>query len=407
MTLLFEQKLFLKLNKYINKKLLIAYSGGKDSTALLHFLFRYKDEYNYTILPVYINHNIRKNTEDDIAHCDNFCKKMGLTLIVESIDTMQQVRSCGESIEEAARNLRYNALQKIKIEHLCDYILVAHNFNDQIENFFIKIFRGTSIFHLKGFNNTTIVDRPMLSIYVHEILEYLEKYKLTYVIDNTNFDNHYLRNWVRNVLIKNIEEKNRTFLHKISILQEESEMLNDYMGSRIKLPYEEHNGIIKIPKEEFFNLNEIERRFYLSQLIPLCVSKNVLYEIENILLAKDSKRINMPGGYIFEKSMTNIYIYKKELINYFNVYKKENCDVVEIKHLKKLVYFRRNLKDKRLLLRNRKAGDRFLGKKIKDLFIDKKVDLFKRDTSVIVEDSNNIIWVEYISGNNDIKVVER
>jgi tRNA(Ile)-lysidine synthase len=406
MTLLFEQKLIIKLNKYKNKKLLIAYSGGKDSTALLHFLFEYKNDYNYNILPVYINHNIRENIQDDIAHCDNFCKKLELSLIVESIDTMQYVNAHGESIEEAARILRYNALQKIKNKYLCDYILVAHNFNDQIENFFIKIFRGTSIYRLKGFNNS-IADRPMLSISVNEILEYLEKYKLTYIVDNTNFDNNYLRNWVRNVLVKKIEEKNNSFLHKIAILQEESDILNKYMETRVKIPYEKNNGIIKIIKEEFLKLNEIERRFFLSQLIPLYISRNVLSEIEKILKSKNSKRINIQGGYIFEKSFTYIYIYKKELINYFNVYKQENSEVVEIKHLNKRVYFDRSLKNKTLILRNRKTGDRFLGKKLKDLFIDKKIDLFKRDTSVIVEDSRNILWVEHLCDNNEIKVVEQ
>jgi tRNA(Ile)-lysidine synthase len=406
MTLLFEEKLITKLNKYKNKKLLIAFSGGKDSTALLHFLFRYKNDYDYNILPVYINHNIREDTKDDIVHCNNFCKKIGLSLIVKSIDTMQYVKSHGESIEEAARVLRYNALQIIKNKYLCDFILVAHNFNDQIENFFIKIFRGTSIYHLKGFNNT-IADRPMLSINVQEILEYLEKYKLTYIVDNTNFDHNYLRNWVRSVLVQKIEEKDKSFLHKIGIIQGESEILNKYMEARVKIPYEKNNGIIKIIKEEFFKLNEVERRFYLSQLIPLYVSRNVLSEIEKILLSKNSKRINIQGGYVFEKSFTYIYIYKKELINYFNVYKKENSEVVEIKHLNKLVYFNRSLKNKALILRNRKTGDRFLGKKLKDLFIDKKIDLFKRDTSVIVEDSRNILWVEHLCDNNDIKVVEQ
>lgn len=406
MILLFEKKLLPKLAKYKNKKLLVAYSGGKDSTALLHYLHMQRDNFEYTLIPAYINHNIRDDATFDISHCNNFCKKNGLPLIVKSVDTKKYVSKEKTSIEESARILRYEALHDIRQKYLCDYILVAHNFNDLIENFFIKIFRGTSIFRLKGFNNSTVLDRPMLSITVAEILEYLHKNDLTFITDKTNFDNNYLRNWIRGTLIKNIEEKDLSFLHKISIIQEESELLAKYMAKNIKLPYEINNGVIKILKDKFLDLDDVERRFYLSQLIPLYISKNIFNEIDKILWAKDSKRINIQGGYVFEKSIKYVYIYKKEMIDYFNIYKEKNDKTVEISHLKKTIHFDEYLKDKRLTLRNRRRGDRFFGKKLKDLFINKKIDLFDRDTSIIVEDHDNILWVEHICENKGVQVKE-
>ena len=406
MTLLFESSLLPKLNKYKSKKLLIAYSGGKDSTALLHYLYVQRENYDYTLIPVYINHNIRKDVSLDIVHCNNFCKNMGLSLIVESVRTIEFARQKGTGIEDAARILRYEALHKIMNNCLCDFILVGHNFNDLIENFFIKIFRGTSIFRLKGFNNSVIIDRPMLDIPVSEILKYIEKKQLPFINDNTNLNNNYLRNWVRERIVKNIEEKNITFLRKISLIQNESEILDRYMKEHIKLLYEYSHGILKISKEQFFKLDDLEKRFYLSQLIPLNISKNILNEINKVLQVKDSKRIHLHGGYIFEKSINYIYIFKKGLINNFNIYKEENSKIVDISHLNKVIYFDNYLKSKRLLLRNRRAGDRFYGKKLKDLFINKKLDLFDRDTSIVVEDNGNILWVEHLSDNNSIQVME-
>ena len=406
MTLSFEKKLFPKLAKYKNKKLLVAYSGGKDSTALLHYVYTHRDNYGYTLMPAYINHNIREDVTFDVSHCNNFCKKIGLPLIIKSVDTKKYMSKEKTSIEESARILRYEALHDIRKKYSCDYILTAHNFNDLIENFFIKIFRGTSIFRLKGFNNSHIIDRPMLSIDVAEILEYLHKHKLTFITDKTNFEDNYLRNWVRGTLIKNIEEKDISFLHKISIIQDESELLSEYMAKNIKLPYEINNGVIKILKDKFLDLDDVERRYYLSQLIPLHISKNILKEIDKILWAKDSKRINLQGGYIFEKSFKYIYIFKKEIIDYFNIYKEENNKTVEISHLKKTIQFGDYLKERRLIVRNRRAGDRLFGKKLKDLFINKKIDLFDRDTSVIVEDHGGILWVEHVCDDKSVQVKE-
>jgi tRNA(Ile)-lysidine synthase len=407
MTLLFENVLLQKLEKYKNKKLIIAYSGGKDSTALLHYLCEHNKNFGYFLVPVYINHNIRDDVYCDITHCKEFCKLKGLPLIIESVKALEFSRKKRISIEEAARILRYEKLQKIMNEYKCDYILTAHNFNDLVENFFIKIFRGTSIFKLKGFNNSVIIDRPMMEIPVAEIFKYLEKYNISYITDKTNSDNKYLRNWVRENLIKKIEQKNIAFLNKIALIQEESELLAKYMEKHIKLPYEETKYIIKIFKDKFLLLSDLERRFYLSQIIPLNITKNILNEVDKILYAKDSKRIHLHGGYIFEKSINYIYIFKKELIDNFNIYKKENNEIVGIDHLKKVIYFDNYLKHKRLLLRNRRPGDRFSGKKLKDLFINKKLDLFDRDTSIVVEDNGNILWVEHLTENNkSVQIME-
>jgi tRNA(Ile)-lysidine synthase len=407
MTISFENYLLQKISKYKNKKLLIAYSGGKDSTALLHYFSINRQKYNIALVPVYINHNLRYDVSSDITHCKKFCKNIGLELYVESVNTLEHANNEKIGIEEAARVLRYKALYEIKNKTNCDYIVVAHNFNDQIENFFIKIFRGTSIFRLKGFNNINFIERPMLDIPVKEIMSYIERNQLAFINDYTNLDDNYLRNWVREHIVKNIELANSAFLEKIAQIQDESELLDKYMHERIKLPYSYINGIIKISKEQFLTLSDIERNYYLSQIIPLNITKNILKEINRILLANDSKRINLHGGYIFEKSMNYIYIFNKAKIANFEICKEVNCDTVNIDHLNKIIFFDDYLIREKLLLRNRKSGDRFFGKKVKDLFINKKIDLFERDTSIIVQDaSGNILWVENICDNTkNIKLV--
>ncbi|MDY6821591.1 MAG: tRNA lysidine(34) synthetase TilS [Deferribacterota bacterium] len=406
MSLSFDNKLFSKLYNFANKRLIVAYSGGKDSTALLHYLAVKRHLFNYSLFPVYINHNLRKDIEQEIKKCSAFCEQLGLDLIIYNIDVYKLVNNEKMSIEEAARKLRYAELFRALENFNCDYILLAHTYNDLIENFFIKIMRGTSIFSLKGFNASPVLKRPLLDISTEEVIEYNNAYYLEYIFDESNNDDRFLRNWVRHNIVAKILEKNRSFLKNISYIQEESKLISDYISKKIDVDYLALKDYIRINKKDFLKLEKVERLFFLSRVMPIQISRSIIDEINKIIDLKNSKRLSLPNNYIFEVTYDNIYIFKKDLIKAFKIIKGKGSDCIKIEHLRKIVFFDDTLSKEVLSIRNRKKGDRLNRKKLKDIFIDKKIDLFKRDTSIIVERNNNIVYVEHIykDKNYSIKV---
>lgn len=114
----------------------------------------------------------------------------------------------------------------------------------------------------------------------------------------------------------------------------------------------------------------------------------------------------MPGGYVFEVSRRFIRLYKKTLIGLFSVEKDKGIDTIRL--LRAEVKFYGKYTDMPMIVRNRRNGDRFHGKKLKDIFIDKKTDPFERDSAVIIQNlSGEIVWAEGISIDDRNILVKR
>jgi tRNA(Ile)-lysidine synthase len=154
-------------------------------------------------------------------------------------------------------------------------------------------------------------------------------------------------------------------------------------------------------------LPNFEKRFILSELFKnffRVEKRHIDLCLKIVNESKHSNRIILPKDYIFEKSYDNLYFFKKDLIKSFQVYKEVGVSSLEIEKLGKKIAFLNHMADKNLLVRNRKKGDRIKGKKLKDIFIDKKIDLFIRDTAIVVEENGEIVFVEGVLEDKDIKI---
>jgi len=409
MNTLFEKFLYEQCRFLEGKKVIVAFSGGKDSVSLLYFLANNKCLLKISdIVACHINHQLRKSSERDEKFALGFCKKLGLKIYVFKIDVYEYAKKYNLSIEDAARNLRYNRLNEL-LENLgFDYILTAHHRDDLIENFFIRVFRGTPLYNLGGFNlENSNVKRPMLDIDRNLIDEFVNYYKLDFIVDESNYDDRFLRNWVRNNLMSEIANYNKGFFKNIIRLIDESKELKSFLDSKINVHILENFDDFKFfLLDDFLKLTDYEKKYFLMSLLNkyFKVEKRHIKSIIDIFNYKESKRVILPLGFVFEKSYKYCYLYKKYYLKNFEIIKDSRTFKVQIPHLNKCVVFKRGLKNKSLLIRNRRKGDRFLGKKLKDIFIDKKIDLVIRDTSVLVEENGNILWVENISKNDDIEI---
>ena len=133
-----------------NDKILIAFSGGPDSMFLYYVLKTLQKEYKLEISLIYINHNLRDDVDNDIKIVTNFAKENGVKLYVKKIDVKKYTKDNKKSVELAARELRYEMINKTLMEIGYNKIATGHNLDDNVETLVFRLIRGTSIKGLKG-----------------------------------------------------------------------------------------------------------------------------------------------------------------------------------------------------------------------------------------------------------------
>ena len=217
-----------------NEKILIAFSGGPDSVFLYNLLLFLKGYYSIEISLIYVNHNLRKDVKNDLNFVEEFSKENNVPLYIESVDVRKYAAENKKSIELAARELRYEAIEKVLQNLNYDKIATGHNLDDNIETFIFRLLRGTSLKGLKGIpSERKNIIRPILQFEKKEILNYLQENKKSYIIDYTNSENDYTRNYIRNEIFPMFVNINPTFRNKVNELIQEinnKESLKTYIS---------------------------------------------------------------------------------------------------------------------------------------------------------------------------------
>ncbi|MCX8070130.1 MAG: tRNA lysidine(34) synthetase TilS, partial [Thermodesulfovibrionales bacterium] len=135
----------------VNDAILIALSGGADSTALTIFLSEIRQKYSLQLNAIYINHQLRpQEVSDEVAHCKRLCEALKINFLEALIDVKGYCSEKKLSIQEGARQLRYELLLNKSIELGCNKIAMAHNSDDQAETVLMRLIRGTGVSGLSG-----------------------------------------------------------------------------------------------------------------------------------------------------------------------------------------------------------------------------------------------------------------
>ncbi|MEL3908889.1 MAG: tRNA lysidine(34) synthetase TilS [Treponemataceae bacterium] len=206
------KKLLPSPSEFVSSKLLLAVSGGADSTALLIAMVELQKVLNFSISVLTVNHNLREKKEsaEDAEFVLGLCKSLGVEckkheLLGEKIREFATAKKCG--IEAAARHFRYKALYDRAEEIGADFILTAHNLNDYYETVLMRIFQGGNPENLQGLKaKRGILIRPMLNISRAEIIGYLKAENQNYREDSTNKSLDFLRNRIRLKLVPTLDE---------------------------------------------------------------------------------------------------------------------------------------------------------------------------------------------------------
>jgi len=414
-----------KLEEYIvendlfNKdhKLLIAVSGGCDSTALTYLL----NESGYKIKLAHCNFRLRgKESEKD----ETFIKDLALTLNLELFTTSFNTTGFAEknkySVEEAARILRYNWFESLRKKHKLDYILTAHHLNDKIETFFINLIAGTGIKGLRSIQaKKGHIIRPLLFAKQNEVKLYCSENNISYRIDKSNYDTNFVRNKIRHEVIPRFTEINPnisdTMSSNFDILNDLEKIYKAYININIKQTVKLIDNHVFINIESLlkshapisllfeiiapcgFNSSQTKDilsslphlqsgKFFLSENYKilkdrkdLIISKIEAKADENHIITSVIKSVNEPIRLTFKR------IKKSSEINFTGDNNIALLDADKIKYP--------------LTLRTRKKGDYFYplgmaGKKLlSDFFTDIKLNQIEKDKTYFLISDNKIVWI--------------
>lgn len=216
---------------------LLAYSGGADSSALLHLLKEDSITNGYKLYAAHFNHQIRGDeAERDAEFCKKACELLNIPFCLGTADIPALAKENGNSIETEAREQRYAFFENVMRENTIPVLVTAHHAEDQIESIMLHILRGSGVSGLCGiapcrdFANNLFLVRPLLNAQKDDILSYCEENKIEFVTDSTNSDVGYARNFIR----AELTPKMRTLQPKLSKtferLSESAAEVNDFVN---------------------------------------------------------------------------------------------------------------------------------------------------------------------------------
>ncbi len=217
-------------------RVIVGFSGGADSVALLSFLYELRQELDLKLLACHINHQLRGDeSERDEMFCRSFCEERGIELCVFREEIAGSAKQVGKSVEEYARDVRYR-----RFCSLCgsddDRIATAHTANDLAETILFHVARGTGSKGLIGIPAVRgNIIRPLLYCSREQIEAYCEEMKLPFVTDSSNLSDVYSRNRLRNHVVPQMQKINPSFVKSAVRLSKQAAVEEDYLQMQMEL----------------------------------------------------------------------------------------------------------------------------------------------------------------------------
>ncbi len=211
-------------------RVIVAFSGGVDSVALLDFLWKLHEEHNWIVEACHVNHQLRgEEALRDEAFCRNFCEKRGILLHVFQKNVAEEAKKEGKSVEEYGRELRYQCLQSL-LNSESDRIATAHHANDLAETQIFHLTRGTGTKGLIGIPPVRgNIIRPLLYCSRDEIEAYCREEGLMFVHDSSNDSDDYSRNLIRHQVVPQLKKLNPSYVKSAVRLSKQLQLEEDYL----------------------------------------------------------------------------------------------------------------------------------------------------------------------------------
>jgi tRNA(Ile)-lysidine synthase len=216
-------------HKITNPKLLLAFSGGLDSTVLLHLLVKTNKTLPFQLRAQHVHHGLSKNADTWADFCADVCKKLNVSLTISEVNVN---KNNGLGLESAAREARYKAL----LESQADFICLAHHQDDQAETLLLQLARGAGVKGLAGMGNVNNkLLRPLLDAPRSALETYAKQHDLVWIEDESNLDTKFDRNFIRHEILPKLERQYPAIKQTISRAAQhmaEADMLLDELAEQ-------------------------------------------------------------------------------------------------------------------------------------------------------------------------------
>ena len=395
---------------------LLAVSGGVDSMVMANLFLKTGN----TIGIAHCNFQLRGTESDkDEKFVREFAKNSNTPFYVINFDTEKYAEEKRVSIQMAARDLRYEWFEKIRVTEGFDYIALAHNKNDILETVLLNITRGTGLKGMTGIKKKSgYIIRPLLSATRNEIAQYANDNNLSYREDSSNAQIKYKRNKIRHQIIPEFEELNPDFIdsfsHTINQIEEAYGIFKNMVNKKKEQTVTEIGDKTLIDIYKLRNLSNkatylyefLKPYHFPSQIIPDIIESlegipgkqflsptHRLIKDRNHLIITPQKKDTTEKFYIDRET--------KELTQPIRLLfrKFSSKPNLKIPHSPDIAWIDASILEYPLVLRKWKAGDYFypLGmqdpKKLSDFFIDEKLSLIEKENSWILTSGDKIVWV--------------
>lgn len=282
--MMLEQKVYDCITKYQlienGDRVVLGVSGGPDSIAMLNILHKIRQSglLNFEIFVAHINHGLRENAKLDEVFVENFCQEMKVPFFVKHVYVAEIAKQQKRGLEETGRKVRYDFFDEIQQKVDANKIAIAHNQNDLAETIIMNILRGTGTKGLIGIEKKKgKYIRPLLETQRFEIEAYLKEERIEARQDESNSDNTFTRNKIRNIVLPYLEKEfNPSIIGTLERLSELAKEQEEYLEKqtirvygKICISQNERNEVILNIKE--FNKQEklLQKRIILYSISKL------------------------------------------------------------------------------------------------------------------------------------------
>ena len=402
-----------------NDKIVVGCSTGPDSMALVDMLLKIRDKYKLNLIIAHVNHNVRKESYEEAEFMKKYCEENNL--IFESM----VIEDYGDdNFHNEARNIRYNFFENLVHKYDAKYLMTAHHGDDLVETVLMRIVRGSNLNGYSGFKSVVDMDdyyivRPLIFYTKAELEEYDKENNVKYYIDSSNSKDKYTRNRYRKYVLPFLKEEEKDvhlkFLKFSNTLNEASKFIDKARNRAINRVVEDNKIIIdKFIEEDIYIQREILyyllSEFYQDDLI-LLGDRHIDLILNLIHSSKANSFINLPNEVLARKNYNEFELVRE--IDSISSYEIEFDNCVMLPNNRKIEKIEDTLDNSNnicrldstevvlpLIVRTRKIGDKMAvkglngTKKVKDIFIDKKISLEARDKWPIVLDSKGrVVWI--------------
>lgn len=403
------------------KGVVAAVSGGADSVCLFLLLMEYIKNTDMSLKVVHVEHGIRgAESFRDADFVEKMCQEAGISCKIVHVDVPAEVALTGESEEEAARRLRYEALY----ENLEDgeVLAVAHHMMDQAETVLLNILRGS---HVKGICGMSPVNgnviRPLLFVSRNEIETYLRERGVSWCEDCTNNDIDITRNLIRKEIMPLFEKVNTDAVGHLCRLAQDMTAVETYLDGECEKNFEKAtvagDGKITLLKDVLDDVDiEIKERIIYKSFVGLAgrakdISKIHVKAIEELFLKQVSRKISLPYECEAVRTYQGVEIRKMGSQNHVNdeqntkfTLSVEILDISQVGEAYKekndyTKYFDYDIINGNVKMRFLEKGDDLVidnkghRKNLMDYLADQKVPLDERKNVSVLADDREVLWV--------------